>query len=405
MWWQDWQDNIGVQHYIWTDWLLLGKYNTRMDLRVVLLLCFELSSAEIFRWRKILNIMKYWILNYSAVVKEIQQNGNSFDSFISSGDFKDFDKYFNFGNKFSASTYPPTVLPTRSAAIVKPTKPWKQTYNSDNRPRKQLDRNSENSQAEKQHYKKIVQTKADDSQRLLPEVEKNPPKQEDTRGQKDGAENIWSGEVFDDFSTFLDKSELSVTDWYPWENKDQKKNKMEPIEIIYDRKRKIKPTKNTLTPSNLGKTLNLNSLDKATVYQICKKTKSRDVTNLCKEYSLNNAREVKSKIKPAMKKKKPLRKRKKAKRPQKKADKTKTRKHLFFESGLSFRRRKSERSRSLLETLTSQMTRLLWPGRSGRRFDNNEKNVYQARKHRGNSNPGRDWLMEAATTISRDWHY
>ena len=314
---------------------------------------------------------------------------------MSSGDFEDFDKYFNFGNKFSASTYPPIGQTTRTATIVKPTKPWKQTYNSANRPRKQLDRNSENSEKQEEN-KKFVQTKSDDSQRFLTEVEKNKPKEEETRGEKDGgAGNVWAGEGFDDFSTFLDKSELSVSDWYPWENKDQKKNKMEPIEIIYERKRKTKPTKNTLKPSTPPKTLNLNSLDKARVYQICKNTKSRDVTNLCKEYSLNNTREVKRKAleqkKTAKKEKKRLRKRKKAKRPQKKVDKSTTRKHLFFESGLSFRRRQSERSRSLLETLTSQMTRLLWPARSGRRYDNNEKNVYQARKHRGKSNPGRDW--------------
>ena len=348
------------------------------------------------------------------MVKEIQQNGKSFDSFMSSGDFKDFDKYFNFGNKFSASTYPPIGQTTRTVTTVKPTKPWKQTYNSANRPRKQLDRNSENSdkQEEKQHYrnKKFVKTKSDDSQRFLTEVEKNKPKEEEMRGEKDGgAGNVWAGEGFDDFSTFLDKSELSVSDWYPWENKDQKKNKMEPIEIIYEKKRKTKPTKNTLKPSNPPKTLNLNSLDKAKVYQICKNTKSRDVTNLCKEYSLNNTREVTRKAlnqrKPAVEEKKRLRKRKKAKRPQKKMDKSKTRKHLFFESGLSFRRRKSERSRSLLETLTSQMSQLIWPVRSGRRYDhNNAKNVHQpGRKHKGNSNPRRDWLVEAAKSYRRDW--
>ena len=307
------------------------------------------------------------------MVKEIQQNGKSFDSFMSSGDFKDFDKYFNFGNKFSASTYPPIGQTTRTATIVKPTKPWKQTYNSANRPRKQLDRNSENSekQEEKQHYKnkKFVQTKSE----------------EETRGHEDGADTVWTGEAFDDFSTFLDKSELSVSDWYPWENKDQKKNKMEPIEI----KRKTKPAKK---PSNPPKTLNLSSLDKAKVYQICKNTKSRDVTNLCKEYSLNNTREVTRKAvkqrKPGMKEKKRLRKRKKAKRPEKKIDKSKPRKHLFFESGLSFRRRKSERSRSLLDRLTSQMTRLLWPTRSARRY---EEKSYQGTKQKGNSAPRRDW--------------
>ena len=326
---------------------------------------------------------------FSAVVQEIQQNGKSFDSFMSTGDFKDFDKYFNFGNKFSASTYPPIAQTTRTATIVKPTKPWKQTYTSANKPRKQLDRNSENNSEkheEKQHYKnkKFVQTKSDDSQRFLTE---NQQKQEDTRGHEDGADTVWTGEAFDDFSTFLDKSELSVSDWYPWENKDQKKNKMEPIEI----KRKTKPAKK---PSNPPKTLNLSSLDKAKVYQICKNTKSRDVTNLCKEYSLNNTREVMRKAlkqrKPAMKEKKRLRKRKKAKRPQKKIDKkSKPRKHLFFESGLSFRRRKSERSRSLLEKLTSQMTQLIWPTRSGRRYD--EKIAYQPKKPKGNSKPRRDW--------------
>ena len=346
----------------------------------------------------------------SAVVKEIQQNGKSFDSFMSSGDFKDFDKYFNFGNKFSASTYPPIGQTTRTATIVKPTKPWKQTYNSANRPRKQLDRNPENSekQEEKQHHKniKFVQTKSDDSQRFLTEVEKNKPKEEEMRGEKDeGAGNVWAGEGFDDFSTFLDKSELSVSDWYPWENKDQKKNKMEPIEIIHEKQRKTKPTKNTLKPSNPPKTLNLNSLDKARVYQICKNTKSRDVTNLCKEYSLNNTREVMRKAvkqrKPGMKEKKRLRKRKKAKRPEKKIDKSKPRKHLFFESGLSFRRRKSERSRSLLEKLTSEMTRLLWPARSARRY---EEKSYQPVKQKGSSKPRRDWLLEAAKTYSQDWH-
>ena len=328
---------------------------------------------------------------------------------MSSGDFKDFDKYFNFGNKFSASTstYPPTVQPTRTATIVKPSKPWKTTYNSDNRPRKQLDRNSGNSEKpvekHQQQHKKIVHIKSDDSQRFPPEVEKTHPKQEG--GHKDGTDKIWTGEAFNDFSTFLDKSELSVSDWYPWENKDQKKNKMEPIEIIYEKKRKTKPTKNIKPP----KTLNLNSMDKAKVYQICKNTKSRDVTNLCKEYSLNNTREVTRKAlnqrKPAVEEKKRLRKRKKAKRPQKKMDKSKTRKHLFFESGLSFRRRKSERSRSLLETLTSQMSQLIWPVRSGRRYDyNNAKNVHQpGRKHKGNSNPRRDWLVEAAKSYRRDW--
>ena len=82
---------------------------------------------------------------------------------MSSGDFKDFDKYFNFGNKFSASTYPPIGQTTRTATTVKPTKPWKQTYNSANRPRKQLDRNSDNSekQEEKQQGHSIfVSTEA-----------------------------------------------------------------------------------------------------------------------------------------------------------------------------------------------------------------------------------------------------
>ena len=317
---------------------------------------------------------------------------------MSSGDFKDFDKYFNFGNKFSVSTYPPITQPTRSTTVVKPTKPWKQIYITENRPRKQLDRNSENSEKpeEKQDYKKIGQTKADNSHRLHPRLEKNPAKHEDARGSKDGADIVWTGEAFDDFFTFLDKSELSVSDWYPWENKDEKKNKMEPIEIIYEKKRKSKPIKNTVRPSNPPKTLNLNNLDKAKVYQICKKTKSRDVTNLCKEYSLNNTREVKRKAleqkKTAKKEKKRLRKRKKAKRPQKKVDKSKTRKHLFFESGLSFRRRKSERSIGLLEKLTSQMTQLLWPARSGRRYETkNAKKVYQSTKQKGNSKQGRDW--------------
>ena len=318
---------------------------------------------------------------------------------MSSGDFKDFDKYFNFGNKFSASTstYPPTVQPTRTATIVKPSKPWKTTYNSDNRPRKQLDRNSENSEnpveKHQQQHKKIVHIKSDDSQSFPPEVEKTHPKQEG--GHKDGTDKIWTGEAFNDFSTFLDKSELSVSDWYPWENKDQKKNKMEPIEIIYEKKRKTKPTKNIKPP----KTLNLNSMDKARVYQICKNTKSRDVTNLCKEYSLNNTREVMRKAlkqrKPVKKEKKLLRKRKKTKRPEKKMDKKKPKKHLFFESGLSFRRRKSEKSKSLLEKLTSQMTRLLWPSRSSRRYDNKTNDAQQLRKHQGRSSP----------SYSRDWHY
>ena len=336
------------------------------------------------------------------MVKEIQQNGKSFDSFMSSGDFKDFDKYFNFGNKFSASASPPIAQTTETATMAKPTKPWKHTYNSANRPRKQLDRNSENSEKkeEKQDYKtkKFVQTKSDDSQRFLPGVEKNQPQQ---TGNKDGTNNVWVDGAFDDFPTFLDKSELSVSDWYPWKNKDQKKNKMEPIEIIYEKKRKTKQTK----PSNPPKKLNLNSMDKAKVYKICKNTKSRDVANLCKEYSLNNSREVTRTVlkqrKPAAKEKKRLRKRKKAKRPQKKVDKSKPRKHLFFESGLSFRRRKSERSRSLLEKLTSEMTRLLWPARSARRY---EEKSYQPVKQKESSNPRRDWLLEAAKTYSQDWH-
>lgn len=97
--------------------------------------------------------------------------------------------------------------------MVKSTKPWKQTYSSENRPRKQLNRNSEkNKKLEEQQYnKKIVQTKSDDSQKVHLEVEKNQPKQEDPRGQNDGSDKIWIGDVFDDFSTFLDKSELSVT--------------------------------------------------------------------------------------------------------------------------------------------------------------------------------------------------
>ena len=139
---------------------------------------------------------------------------------------------------------------------------------------------------------------------------------------------------------------------------------MEPIEIIPEKK-VTKQIKGTVKPRKI---LNLNSLDKVTVYRICKNTKSRDVTNLCKEYSLNNVRDVKRKIqnkrKHYVKKEKKHFRRKKAKHPPKK--KTKNKKHLFFESN-SFRRRKSEESESLLDQLAGSVTRLLWPGGRRRR--------------------------------------
>ena len=286
----------------------------------------------------------------------------SFDNFVSSGDsFDDFDKYFNFGSKFSASTVRPdsgTFSPG-----LESTRPWRKNYNSDKRSWTDNDGGPKQDKT-RQKYKRIANKKQINPQSRYQELHQLKKDKMKYPASKDQSSNVWTG-GFEEFHTYLDQSQFSQNDWYPWDYRNEKKNKMEPIEIVPVRN-KSKQNRNTNTPKP-SKVLNLNSLDKATVYRICKKTKSADVTNLCKEYSLTNEREVKRQVlkkrKQKIKEKKHL-KRRKTKQTVKQSDSPKTKKHLFFEAN-SFRRRKSERSRSLLDQLAS-VTRLIWPGPGGR---------------------------------------
>ena len=112
----------------------------------------------------------FWIC--SDVVKEIHQNGMSFDNFASSGDsFNDFDKYFNFGKKFSASTNQPIVKTVNSPSpMSEPTKPWKKPYSSDVVPGKKFKRNYPRQKDNKYKQNTDVHTKKIDSQMPLQEL-------------------------------------------------------------------------------------------------------------------------------------------------------------------------------------------------------------------------------------------
>ena len=284
--------------------------------------------------------------------------------------------------------------------MSKPTKPWKKPYSSDVVPGKKFKRNYPRQKDNKYKQNTDVHTKKIDSQMPLQELKDSKPRKEKVKysGQDDKS-NLWTNGGFKDFDTYLDHSQFSANDWYPWNTMDEKKNKMEPIEIIQE-KEETKQSRypvNSSKPSKPRKVLNLNSLDKATVYRICKKTKSRDVSTLCREYSMNNAREVQREVlkKKNYKAKDMKTRRKKTNKkqhPTKKLTKPKSKKHLFFEPN-SFRRRQSERSVSLLDQLAS-VSRLIWPVPTRRKSDISSASNKVKNNKRG-------WLGDAMNNYSR----
>ena len=291
---------------------------------------------------------------------------------MSDDNFYDFDSFLNFGNKHGAKTdsagiedKPKPQIDDNFSPNTKSV-PQSVSFNARRQSSYTVRKKNPEPVALRSRQKQMRPIRNRVSEIELPEISTDT-----TLKSVDWTE----GSPFSKFDSFLDDRNSINSDWYPWTNRNYKDTGSQPMKGAAGQSsdrpnskggKSRKATSKTPKPkskSSSQKKLNLNSLDKAAVREICQSTRMRHVKNLCREYSL--ALPTKTTVAPA-KKKWPTKKRKRTKKPkpvsqrktetlkQHKPDEAKVNGPLFFKPN-SFQRRRTQHS--FFDSLTS----LIWP--------------------------------------------